>query len=67
MQSVKNLTRTVSVKKPTREFLSNQETHQSSPLNMCESQKYRYIHDLLDVLNNPTNFQLYRASTKNFR
>ena len=40
------------------EFLSNQEACQLSSLNMCESQKYWYIHDLLDVLDKPTKFQL---------
>ena len=29
-----------------------------SSLNMCENQKQWYVHDLLDVINNPTKFQL---------
>ena len=41
-----------------KKFLSNQETCQLSPLNTCESKKYWYIHDLLDVLNNPESFNL---------
>ena len=39
MQSLKNLTWTVSVKKPIIKFLSNQETRLLPPLNMCESKK----------------------------
>ena len=38
-------------------MISNQKTHQLSPLNICESQKQWHIHDLLDVLHNPTKFQ----------
>ena len=43
--------------------LSNQETDQLYPLNMCESKKEWHIHDLLDVLNNPTKFQLNQIRT----
>ena len=48
------------------EFLSNQETHQLSPLNMCESQKQKYIHDLADVLS-LTKFQLDQIRTWHFQ
>ena len=37
MQSLKNITSTVSAKKPTIKFMSIQESRQLSPLNMCES------------------------------
>ena len=62
-QSLKHLTLTVSVSILTltvsvSTFLSNQETCQLFPLSICESQKFWFIHDLLDLLNNPTKFQL---------
>ena len=39
---------------------------QLSLLNMCESKKQWYIHDLLNVPNNPTKFQLNQIRTSNF-
>ena len=44
----------MSVEKEMIKFLSDHQIHQLSPLNMCKSQKQWYIHDLLDILNNPT-------------
>ena len=34
---------------------------------MCESGNEWYIHDLLEVLNNPTKFKLNRIRTYNFQ
>ena len=45
-------------KKPIIKFLSNRETCQLSPLNMCKSQKLWYIHELLHKLNYHPKFQL---------
>ena len=53
-QSVKNLAWTVSTQKQTIIFLSNQETHQLSPLS-----KTVVYDNLLDVSHNPTKFPLY--------
>ena len=48
-------------------FLFNQKTRQLSPLNMCKSEKLRYIHDILDILNKPTEFQLDQIRTSTFQ
>ena len=50
-------------------FLSNLETHQLSPLNMRENmykskQKYWYIYDLVDALNNYTKFHVLSVKVK---
>ena len=55
MQSLKDL---ANVK-----FSSEKESCQLSPLNMYENQKWKYIHDLLHVINNCTQFQLKRIRT----
>ena len=47
---VENICSTV----PKLEFLLNHKTCQLSPLNRCNSHKWYHIHDLLDLLNNPT-------------
>ena len=36
------------------------------PSNMCENQQQWYIHDLHDVINNHTKFQLKRRRTQKF-
>ena len=56
----------MSTKKPTGKFLSNQKTCQLSSLNMCQSEKYWYIHYLLDLLNDPTKFKHSWIRTQNF-
>ena len=38
--------------------MSNQKICQLSPLIVCKSEKYWYIHYLPDLVNNPTQFQL---------
>ena len=50
-------------KKAMLKFLSNQETCQLSPLSRCESPRHLYIFDLVDIVNNYTNFQLNRTIT----
>ena len=44
-------------------FLSNLKT---ASLNKCKSEKY-YIHNLLDLLNNPTKFQLKWIRIQSFQ
>ena len=52
--------------KANRKILSNQKTCQLSSLNMCQSEKYWYIHYLLDLLNDPTKFKHSWIRTQNF-
>ena len=71
MQNLKDLALTVSEKKATLRgcfvLFSNEETCQSTPLNMFKNQKLWYVHDLLDVINNRTKFQLNQIRTELFQ
>ena len=60
---VQNLKDLNSVEKKEKKF-SNEETCQWSPLNMSKNKKWWYIHDLLDVIYNPTKFQLNQMRKK---
>ena len=67
MQRLKDLTLTVSEKKATLKFFSNEEICQLSSMNMCENKKYWYIHDIIDTISNRTEFQLNQIRTKKFQ
>ena len=70
MQSLKDLAFMVSEKKQTLKFFSNEKKKKKksrlSPLNMCETQKEWYVHDLLDIINNHTKFKLNWIRRYNF-
>ena len=48
-------------------FLPNQKTSQLSPLYMCKCEKQWYIYNLLDLLNNPTEFLFNWIRKHNFQ
>ena len=59
MLNFKDLALMVPKKKSTlKVFFSNEEICQLSLLNICKNQKQWYIHELLEVINNRTKFQI---------
>ena len=63
MQSLKDLALSCQRKKANFNFFPNEKICQLSPLNICKTQKYWYIHDLLDVINSSTKFRHDRIRT----